>query len=966
MTSDGSHTPTFNATKTVGLDINNAANTFTVSQNLNQTTGGLTKAGDGTLTLTGTSSYTGTTTIQGGTLNVGNGTSGTLGTGALTFNTNGGTANFNEAAGSSQTMGALTFGGGAGTVKSTYGGSGTTTLTFASLAARTAGATGNFVSSGGVNGTDNIIKFTSAPAAGALIDKGYYFNGADFAAYDSGGFVRALAYGTDTNTSAVDTIASATHVKLTASPAGQNSISLLTLNLSGSGTSWTNNASQTLTLSNGGLIKSGGGSATISGGTGITTGGATEFVIRTDTASDSLDIQTPILSTSTAGLTKTGAGTLILSGTGNAYTGATTVDEGTLSLSGTLTGGGAITIKSGATFSETGTGIISGASSLTSSGTTTLAGVNTYTGATTVSGGTLTVSGSGTLGGGSAVLNLSGGKLDLGGTSQSVGAITISAAAASGNTIQNGTLTGAGALTVSHTIGNAIVSANLTRATLAQSGAGTLTLSGTNAFSGNIGANAGNMAITGTTTVDGGAVNNTGFISVLGGATVTVSSGGSLNILGSTGTKPGSFIGQNSSGTLTVDGGSFTVGGNNNFGIGNNNYGAVGTLNINSGTATITAANAGALNIIAMGRDNATGIINLNGGTLATGRQFVRDGSNGGKQGAGTAIFNFNGGTLKALANQTSGNGWFETATTTDNQVVTTTVKAGGAKIDTNGFDANINTVLAHDSGLGATLDGGLTKSGTGTLALGAANTYTGGTTVNAGTLSVGNNSALGTGGVTVNTGGTLLIQQGFNVSNAVTLAGGAYNKNIATSTAYAYVSTSSFAGGQANTTASLVAGTTGAARSLSTSFADTSAASNDGIRTSDVFNLSGTGTDSFTLQLQVAGITSDSILGWNNAGTWVNAVLGNSTSGALAGSYAMGWNTFLANNGGSFNGTTMLGAYGYDTTNNTVWAVLDHNSEFAVVTAVPEPSTFALMGFGVAALVFLRRRARSSSDSSS
>ncbi len=64
------------------------------------------------------------------------------------------------------------------------------------------------------------------------------------------------------------------------------------------------------------------------------------------------------------------------------------------------------------------------------------------------------------------------------------------------------------------------------------------------------------------------------------------------------------------------------------------------------------------------------------------------------------ATFNFNGGVLQAQANQTSGNGWFETATTGNFRDVTTTVKAGGAKIDTNGFNANINTVLAHDSGL--------------------------------------------------------------------------------------------------------------------------------------------------------------------------------------------------------------------------------------------------------------------------
>jgi autotransporter-associated beta strand protein len=172
-------------------------------------------------------------------------------------------------------------------------------------------------------------------------------------------------------------------------------------------------------------------------------------------------------------------------------------------------------------------------------------------------------------------------------------------------------------------------------------------------------------------------------------------------------------------------------------------------LTISSGTATITAGSATLQNVqnfISMGRDNATGIINLDGGTLATGRQFIRDGSAGGTAGAGSATFNFNGGVLQAQADQTSGNGWFETATTGTFQVVTTTVKAGGAKIDTNGFTTNINTVLAHDSSLGGTADGGLTKSGTGTLSLGGANTYTGNTTVTDGVLLLTNTSGSGTG----------------------------------------------------------------------------------------------------------------------------------------------------------------------------------------------------------------------------
>lgn len=71
----------------------------------------------------------------------------------------------------------------------------------------------------------------------------------------------------------------------------------------------------------------------------------------------------------------------------------------------------------------------------------------------------------------------------------------------------------------------------------------------------------------------------------------------------------------------------------------------------------------------------------------------------------------------------------------------------------------------------------------------------------------------------------------------------------------------------------------------------------------------------------------------------WVNAVDGNSTVGGSAvanfqGSYA----DFLISglpNASDLNAT--LGSWGVDTTDNTVWAILDHNSEFG---AVPEPTS--------------------------
>src|SRR5206468_4154997 len=66
---------------------------------------------------------------------------------------------------------------------------------------------------------------------------------------------------------------------------------------------------------------------------------------------------------------------------------------------------------------------------------------------------------------------------------------------------------------------------------------------------------------------------------------------------------------------------------------------------------------------------------------------------------------------------------------------------------------------------------GSLTKLGTGRLALNNNNFFSGGVTLNAGTLSVGSNLALGSGTFTVG-GGTLDIQDGIRVSNATDLQG--------------------------------------------------------------------------------------------------------------------------------------------------------------------------------------------------
>lgn len=69
-------------------------------------------------------------------------------------------------------------------------------------------------------------------------------------------------------------------------------------------------------------------------------------------------------------------------------------------------------------------------------------------------------------------------------------------------------------------------------------------------------------------------------------------------------------------------------------------------------------------------------------------------------------------------------------------------------------------------------LDSPLVKDGDGILVLSGANTYAGGTLLNAGTLSIGNNDALGQGALTVSNGALKASAAGYVLTNPITLAG--------------------------------------------------------------------------------------------------------------------------------------------------------------------------------------------------
>jgi autotransporter-associated beta strand protein len=143
------------------------------------------------------------------------------------------------------------------------------------------------------------------------------------------------------------------------------------------------------------------------------------------------------------------------------------------------------------------------------------------------------------------------------------------------------------------------------------------------------------------------------------------------------------------------------------------------------------------------------GTMSLNGGTLEVNRV-------GHDVTVTQSVFNFNGGTLRALATNTSN---FMTGLATAN------VRENGALIDSNSFNVTIAQALLH-SGSNA-IDGGLYKLGSGTLTVTGANTYNGATTIGNGVF------AIGSEGASAGSGANLGVVPSSLTPNNVVISGG-------------------------------------------------------------------------------------------------------------------------------------------------------------------------------------------------
>jgi autotransporter-associated beta strand protein len=502
--------------------------------------------------------------------------------------------------------------------------------------------------------------------------------------------------------------------------------------------------------------------------------------------------------------------------------------SGALSFGGNITNGGFLLTISGGSNTAV-SGVISGTGGLTKSGagTLTLSGSNTYSGGTTFNAGTVSISSDSNLGASSGSLTFGGGTLAF--TNNVVGtrAIVMSGAGtfsgAFGLTMEeSGAISGNGNLTVTGS-GTLILSGS------GSNGTGTTTLtSGVLSLRGTASLGSGNLTITSGVLELG----NGNFTRALGVAA------GQVNMNSASGGAGFAAYGADRTVNLGGAGATVTWGSGNFLANGQPLYLGTQTadhmidfqnpINLNAGTRTITVTDgagsgidakisgvisgAGASNLVM----NSVGISPWNPGTLLL--------SNGNNSYAGTTTITAGTLLLSANATGTAGNtvlgsggsdilvgnttGAFSAGLLTDAAVTisrniraqsgnTGTISIGGYTADASTFSGSIFLGTASAAGKPVTLtaaSGGtatfsgvvqdaasatsfglLTKSGAGTVVLSGVNTYSGGTTIDAGTLSISQVANLGavTGGLTINAG-TLEVNGTFSTSRATTLGNSA------------------------------------------------------------------------------------------------------------------------------------------------------------------------------------------------
>ncbi|HAF2309598.1 TPA: fibronectin-binding autotransporter adhesin ShdA [Salmonella enterica] len=461
----------------------------------------------------------------------------------------------------------------------------------------------------------------------------------------------------------------------------------------------------------------------------------------------------------TGSLVKTGTGELTLSGD-NTYSGGTTITGGTLTAdhadslgSGDIDNSGVLQVGEGELENT-----LSGAGSLVKTGTgeLTLSGDNNYSGGTTISGGTLTVDHADSLGSGdidnSGVLKVGEGELEntLFGSGSLVktgtGELTLSGdnSYSGGTTISGGTLTadhadslGSGDIDNSGVlkVGEGELENTLSGSgSLVKTGTGELTLSGDNTYSGGTTIDDGVLIADNVNALGSGDIDNSG--------TLKLEAEGEFNLANVT-TQSGATTELAKGTTLNVD--SLT-------------QQADSTLNIDlskaNGESAITADSVtlgGTLNVTGIGSVTDSWTPEAYTYTLIDSDSAITsDFDNLTVAGMNREDVDFL--TIDGKVDETDNTHYDLTASLSwyaDRDNATTDAHGTFTLSDPDGSFNVAATLTDVDDTLdpGSRWDGkSLTKEGAGTLILSGDNDYSGGTTINEGTLVAASTTALGTG----------------------------------------------------------------------------------------------------------------------------------------------------------------------------------------------------------------------------